>query len=775
MGEVYKARDTRLGRIVAIKVLRPGAAADPERQRRFKQEARAVSALNHPHICILYDIGSQPSSISGQTVDYLVMEYLEGQTLAHRLQKGPLPLAEALRYGMEIADALDKAHRQGVIHRDLKPGNVMLTKSGAKLLDFGVAKLETPPDALTTLDRSSSTQEPIATPEQVAGTVPYMAPEQVEGKKTDARTDLFAFGAVLFEMITGQRAFGGESPATVLAVILRGDPPSMSSLQIVTPPALERVVRKCLAKDPDARWQSAGDLADELRWLASGPGTQDGAIPARTKAAPRPAWVWIGAAAALLLGAGILAWWGWARSRPKQTSVAVLPFQNIGSDKESDYLRLALPDEVATVLSYVPDLTIRPFAATQKYATEAIDPRRVGRELGVARIVTGHFAQEGSRIRVTVEAIDAGSNRLLWRDTWTSPSDDRINLQEQMVTRVGQRLTHSLTGSPVSIATATRPKNEEAYELYLRSIAFPNDGDENRQAIAMLERSIGLYSSYAPAWAEAARRYYNDFQYSVGGMPARRRAQVATERALSLDPNLLGARRRMIGLRVEAGQLDDAYEAARQLLQERPASGDAHFSVSYVLRYAGRLEDAGRECDTAFGLDPANATFRSCATTFEMLGRYDRAREFARLDAGSSFASWQIAFISLAEGRTQEAIPVLTRLENAGFAQASLILAYLRQDGPERIRSLSERSEQIVVNLADPEQAYVDARVQAFCRRPEAALRQLRRAVDGNYCAYPALDSDPLLDSVRKTPEFQAVRQSASSCHSGFGRAHGLQ
>jgi serine/threonine-protein kinase len=284
MGEVYKARDTRLGRTVAIKILPHEVAADPERRRRFEREARAVSALNHPHICTLYDIGStsSPQAAGGANVDYLVMEYLEGESLAHRLLKGPIPLTQALEYGIQIADALTKAHRQGIVHRDLKPGNVMITKSGAKLLDFGLAKLKLP-QSVAASDATSAlpTQESVTATGTVPGTVPYLAPEQLEGKDADARSDLFAFGAVLYEMLTGRRAFEGASPAIVIAAILEHDPPPLSSLQHSVPPALEWLVKRCLAKDPDERWDSAHDIAAELQWIARTPSVAATSRPSR--------------------------------------------------------------------------------------------------------------------------------------------------------------------------------------------------------------------------------------------------------------------------------------------------------------------------------------------------------------------------------------------------------------------------------------------------------------------------------------------------------------
>jgi Tol biopolymer transport system component/predicted Ser/Thr protein kinase len=263
MGEVYKARDTRLERTVAIKVLPERLSSSEEVRQRFEREAKTISQLSHPHICALYDVGHQDGT------EYLVMEYLEGETLADRLARGPLSLAQSLRYGIEVADALDKAHRQGIVHRDLKPGNVMLTKSGVKLLDFGLAKAipaTTPRGSLTSLP----TQQPLTQEGAILGTFQYMAPEQLEGKEADARTDIFAFGAVLYEMATGRKAFSGPTQASLISAIMKEEPAPISQVQPMTPPALDRIVQTCLVKDPEERWQSAADVKRELRWIAEG-------------------------------------------------------------------------------------------------------------------------------------------------------------------------------------------------------------------------------------------------------------------------------------------------------------------------------------------------------------------------------------------------------------------------------------------------------------------------------------------------------------------------
>src|SRR5713101_1210045 len=278
MGEVYRARDTRLDRAVAVKILPAEFAQNAQFKVRFEREAKTISHLSHPNICTLYDVGD----------NYIVMELLEGDSLADRLVKGPLPLPEVLKYGVQIAEALGKAHREGVTHRDLKPGNVMITKGGAKLLDFGLAK-----SAIATAKPSDATiHKPLTQEGVILGTFQYMAPEQLAGEEPDARTDIFALGAVLYEMATGNRAFEGKTKTSLIAAIVSGEPKSMSLLQPLTPPALEHVIRKCLAKEPEERWQNATDIAEELRWISES-GSQAGVsapFTMRRKARERLAW-----------------------------------------------------------------------------------------------------------------------------------------------------------------------------------------------------------------------------------------------------------------------------------------------------------------------------------------------------------------------------------------------------------------------------------------------------------------------------------------------------
>ena len=312
MGEVYKANDTRLDRSVAIKVLPSHLAADAGLRKRFEQEARAVSSLNHPHICTLYDVGREDG------IDFIVMELLEGETLAERLKRGALPLDEALRYGVEIADALDKAHRRGVVHRDLKPGNVMITPPGTKLLDFGLAKVAAagPSEGVSVLSALPTEARALTAEGSIIGTLQYMAPEQLEGEQADARTDIFAFGALLYEMVTGTKAFEGKSQASLIAAILERQPPPISTLQSMSPPALDRLVRKCLAKDPEERWATAHDLHDELQWTGESGSETEVSTPTVRHRGNRERIVAALAAGVVAAAIASLVTWSWMRPAP---------------------------------------------------------------------------------------------------------------------------------------------------------------------------------------------------------------------------------------------------------------------------------------------------------------------------------------------------------------------------------------------------------------------------------------------------------------------------
>jgi len=483
MGDVYRARDTRLGRDIAVKVLPDDVASSPDRLARLEREAKTVASLNHPNIVTLHSMEDAAG------IRFLVMELVEGRDLSTLVTPGGLPLAQVLDLAIPLADALVAAHEKGIVHRDLKPANVMVTDEGwIKVLDFGLARLvRAEPDLEN--PRAATMTSPISDAGQMVGTVPYMSPEQIRGESMDARTDLFSFGILVYELSTGKRPFSGGTFADVSSAILRDSPPSLTSVRSDLPLDLERIIGRCLEKKPRERFQTALDVANELRGL-------------KRALAPTGASLHV------------------PQDRP---SIAVLPFENLSGDREQEYFADGIVAEIITGLSRIKWLFVISRNSSFIYKGRPIDVKTVGRELGVRYVLEGSVRRSGNRIRVTGELIESETARHVWADRYDGDMNDIFALQDEMTMNVIGAVEPTLRKAEVERARRKRPDNLDAYDLFLRALPFaatamPEGAD---QALELLEKAIRLEPDYAIAHGCIA--WCHEIRYLRGGLRAETR------------------------------------------------------------------------------------------------------------------------------------------------------------------------------------------------------------------------------------------------------------
>lgn len=675
------------------------------------------------------------------------------------------PLDRRLLMLATIAQAVALAHSAGVLHKDLKPANVLVTPAAAggagriKLVDFGSASL-IEPSRLKALGITNLgfTQTGAPTIPSLTGTLMYLAPEVFCGQPPGASSDVYALGVMLYQFVVGdfRKPLSPGWETGVPDPLIRGD------------------IADAVCGDPAQRLASPAELAERLLNLGRRRFERQRreqqremeriAEVKRAAARARRPWVAVAGVALLALAATVYFLKSPRAPAPLVKSVAVLPFQNIGLDHNVDFLRFALPDEVATTLSYTRGLSIRPFAVTSTYVDPKLDLAKAGSAMGVSTIVTGHFLKERDELQVTLEAVDVEKNRLLWRDTLNVSATNMITMQRQITSTTREGLAPALGSSSFAASAAARPQNAEAYGLYLRSIALGSDMIPNQEGITMLERAVALDPNYAPEWQALATRYYYKSRYGGGGEEVMKLSEAAVEQALRLDPNFVLAGALLVEIRVERGRLAQAYQEAKNLVRQRPDSGDAHFAMSYVLRYAGLLNEAESQCETARSLDPHNPGWRSCVAVFEQLGDYEAALDFLHLDdPHSEWSRTHLVQLLLREGRNKEALEV-SPTNIPGWKSFAMLQACANHRPANEIAALANA----VQPQKDPELNYAFAAHLAYCGQTSAAVPLLRMSIQANHCSYPAMDKDPFFANLRSNSEFAELRSAAIACQKAF-------
>ena len=710
MGVVYAARDDRLERTIALKTLSSLATDETARQRLWR-EARAAASVNHPNVCQIYEVGEDGGRL------FIAMELLEGEALAERLQRGPLSTSEAVPIGLGMLSALSALHTRGIVHRDLKPSNVFLTAHGVKLLDFGLARPE--------LDGSLSPATGLTRAGIVMGTPRYMAPEQVTGETVDSRSDLFAAGAVLFEMLAGRPAFSGRTIVEVLHATRYEQPPALTGSPAVT--AMDRVIRRAMAKRPAERPASANAMADELRAISD---VQSGATP--------------GVAHAL-------------------TRLVVLPFRILRSDPETDFLAFSLPDAIATSLSGSASLIVRSSVVAARFGAESPDLKALAAEADVDRVVVGTLMRSGDQLRAAAQLIEAPGGTLLTSHTVQSSMGDLFRLQDDIARRVSEALAVPLSGG-VALPTPDAPHDARAYELYLRANELARTYEGLPVARDLYQRCLELDPRFAPAWAHLGRCHRVIGKYIEATPDSETRAEEALRRALALSPQLSVAHKFYANLEADIGQSQGALV---RLLGEADRHGndpELFAGLVHAGRYCGLLDQSIAAHAEARRLDPNVPT--SLDQTLLMAGEIERllALEPPRVIAGADDG---IRVIGLAlAGRRDEARQKLLAMRQSPRIPAfqswiEYLMAWLDGRIPDMAARMSTFSALKIQD--DPEAIFQEGWMLCDVGEHQRGLGYLQRAVAKGYFAVPTLSRRPQFDALRGDPAFRALMEDAET------------
>ena len=763
MGEVYRALDTRLHREVAVKVLPASYSQDPDRLRRFEQEARAASAINHPNILTVHDVGQHDGA------PYVVTELLEGETLRGRMAAGGLSPRRALEHALQIAHGLAAAHERGIVHRDLKPENIFATRDGrVKILDFGLAKLtETTTAASQT---SLPTAAPATDPGVVLGTMGYMSPEQVRGKPADARSDIFAFGAILYEMLSGRRAFHGDTAADTMSSILTKDPPELSATNRDISPGLDRVVRHCLEKDPERRFHSAHDLAFGLEALSDSSGARP-PLPPPARAWKRIALPIAAAAAILAATAGI-----WLRrSTAAETaldSIAVLPFINATRDPETEYLSDGITESIINSLSRLPQLRVVARSSVFRYKGRGDDAQRAGRELKVRAVVSGKVIQRGDTLSVQADLVDVGNGSQIWGDHYDRKLSDILAIQEEIANDISEKLRLRLTGDQKEKLRKRYTESTEAYQLYLKGrYAWEKRTPSGlRQSSEYFQKAIENDPAFALAYSGLADSYVVLPAYSIRApAEAYPRARAAARKALEVDDSLAAAHA-TLGLILTLYDHDwsSAESELTRAIELDPTYATARFWYGLLLSSLGRTDEALGQIQKAREADPFSAIIRSNAVRFLVFARhFDQAIPEGR-KAAQEFPNFAQSHLFLATAyeatgmRTEAAAEFRKAGEVSGRTPQGLFhlgsAQAVKGQRPEALATIDELETLASRGYVSP--AFIAGIFLRLGEKDEGFV-WLDRACDDRSYETTFLKVDPLFDGVRSDPRFADLLRKA--------------